>query len=76
MTNETTQRREWTVTGMDCAACTTKVVRAVERMPGVSDVRVALMAERLTLDLMPDSTPPEAIEGIVRKLGFGIAPKG
>lgn len=76
MTGETTQRREWTVTGMDCAACTTKVVRAVERMPGVSDVRVALMAERLTLDLIPDSTPPEAIEGIVRKLGFGIAPKG
>jgi Cd2+/Zn2+-exporting ATPase len=76
MTGETTQRREWTVTGMDCAACTTKVVRAVERMPGVSDVKVALMAERLTLDLMPDSTPPEAIEGIVRKLGFGIAPKG
>lgn len=76
MTGETTQRREWTVTGMDCAACTTRVVRAVERMPGVSDVKVALMAERLTLDLMPDSTPPEAIEGIVRKLGFGIAPKG
>ena len=61
---------------MDCAACTTKVVRAVERMPGVSEVRVALMAERLTLDLMPDSTSPEAIEGVVRKLGFGIAPKG
>ena len=76
MASETTQRREWTVTGMDCAACTTKVVRAVERMPGVSEVRVALMAERLTLDLMPDSTSPEAIEGVVRKLGFGIAPKG
>lgn len=76
MTDKTTQRREWTVTGMDCAACTTKVVRAVERMPGVSEVRVALMTERLMLDLMPDSTPPEDIEDIVRKLGFGIAPKG
>ncbi|ARC37752.1 heavy metal translocating P-type ATPase [Paracoccus yeei] len=76
MTVETTERREWTVTGMDCAACMTKVTRAVERLPGVSDVRVALMAERLSLNLAPGMTEPETIEGTVRKLGFGIAPKG
>ncbi|MBM3606190.1 MAG: heavy-metal-associated domain-containing protein, partial [Alphaproteobacteria bacterium] len=76
MAAETAERREWTVTGMDCAACTTKVVRAVERLPGVSDVKVALMTERLSLNLVPGSTEPEAIEGTVRKLGFGIAPKG
>lgn len=76
MATETAERREWTVTGMDCAACTTKVVRAVERLPGVSDVKVALITERLSLDLVPNSTAPEVIEGAVRKLGFGIAPKG
>ncbi|WCR01308.1 heavy metal translocating P-type ATPase [Paracoccus aestuarii] len=76
MAAETAERREWTVTGMDCAACTTKVVRAVERLPGVSNVKVALMTERLSLNLVPGSTEPEAIEGTVRKLGFGIAPKG
>ncbi|WP_405402149.1 heavy metal translocating P-type ATPase [Paracoccus sp. Ld10] len=76
MTGDTKQRWEWTVTGMDCAACTTKVIRAVGRMPGVSDAKVALMAERLTLNLMPDTTTPDDIEGTVRKLGFGIAPKG
>ena len=48
------ERREWVVTGMDCAACTVKVTRAVERLPGVSEVRVALMAERLSLDLAPE----------------------
>ncbi|WP_239986222.1 cation transporter, partial [Paracoccus sp. SY] len=76
MAVETTERREWTVTGMDCAACTTKVTRAVERLPGVGDVKVAMMAERLTLTLEPNTTEPEIIEGIIRKLGFGIAPKG
>ncbi|RJL06040.1 heavy metal translocating P-type ATPase, partial [Paracoccus aestuarii] len=76
MAAETAERREWTVTGMDCAACTTKVVRAVERLPGVSDVKVALMTERLSLNLVPGSSEPKAIEGTVRKLGFGIAPKG
>ncbi|WP_136685851.1 heavy metal translocating P-type ATPase [Falsirhodobacter xinxiangensis] len=69
------ERREWTVTGMDCASCTTKVTRALERMPGVSDVKVALMAERLTLDL-EDAAQGALVEDAVRKLGFGIAPKG
>ncbi|WP_423207360.1 cadmium-translocating P-type ATPase [Paracoccus yeei] len=76
MAVETTERREWTVTGMDCASCTTKVTRAVERLPGVSDVKVALMAERLSLNLVPGTTKPETIEGTIRKLGFGIAPQG
>jgi len=69
------ERREWTVTGMDCASCTTKVTRALERMPGVSDVKVALMAERLTLDLV-DPAQGAMVEDAVRKLGFGIASKG
>ncbi|MFH5776306.1 heavy metal translocating P-type ATPase [Paracoccus sp. NGMCC 1.201697] len=70
------ERREWTVTGMDCAACSSKVVRAVERMPGVSEVKVALMSERLTLNLASGTTQTDAIEAAVRKLGYGIAPKG
>ncbi len=76
MSGQGSERREWTVTGMDCASCTTKVTRAVERLPGVGDVRVALMAEKLSLDLDAGQTPPETIEAIVTKLGFGIAPRG
>jgi Cd2+/Zn2+-exporting ATPase len=76
MVVETAERREWTVTGMDCAACSTKVTRAVERLPGVSEAKVSLMAERLSLNLAPGTTEPEIIEGTIRKLGFGIAPKG
>ncbi|KFI28410.1 ATPase [Haematobacter massiliensis] len=76
MAEQGAERREWTVTGMDCAACTTKVTRAIERLPGVSDVKVALMAEKLTLDLAPGKTDPETIEAAVRKLGFSIAPYG
>nr|WP_111298548.1 heavy metal translocating P-type ATPase [Paracoccus saliphilus] len=71
-----TERREWTVTGMDCASCSGKVARAVERLPGVSDVTVALMTERLSLTLAPDTSEPDTIEVTVRKLGFQIAPRG
>lgn len=76
MAGQGTRRREWTVTGMDCAACTVKVTRAVERLPGVSGVNVALMAERLSLDLAPGGATAEAIESAVRRLGYGIAPGG
>ena len=70
------ERQEWSVTGMDCASCVTKVTRAVERMEGVSEVKVALMAERLSLQLVPGTTPVTKIEEAVKKLGFGIAPRG
>ncbi|OJY28864.1 MAG: ATPase [Rhodobacterales bacterium 65-51] len=69
------ERIEWNVSGMDCASCVTKVTRAVERMPGISDVSVALMAEKLTLTLVPDTTPKAKIEAAVKSLGFGITPR-
>ncbi|WP_112310455.1 heavy metal translocating P-type ATPase [Pseudogemmobacter bohemicus] len=70
------RRQEWTVSGMDCASCTVKVTKAVENLPGVSDVKVALMAEKLTLSLVPGTTKTSEIESIVKRLGFGIAARG
>ena len=63
---------EWTVTGMDCASCAGKIRAAVERLPGVEAVEVALMTERLRLRLTPGQTPPARIEETVRALGYGI----
>ena len=68
------QRREWTVGGMDCAACTAKVTHAVSGLPGVSEVSVALMAEKLTATLARDADPA-AVEAAVRQLGYRIAPR-
>src|SRR3546814_6149150 len=44
----------WTVTGMDCGSCVGKIRRALERLPGVTDVEVALMSERIRLTLDED----------------------
>jgi Cd2+/Zn2+-exporting ATPase len=66
------ESQEWIVTGMDCASCAVKIRTAVERLPGVSDVNVAVMAEKLTLRLEPGTTPRDKIEAAVVKLGFGI----
>lgn len=54
-------RVTWRVEGMDCASCVAKVSRAVERLPGVSEVDVNLVAERLSASLAEGATPPEAV---------------
>ena len=50
------QSVSWRVEGMDCASCVAKVEKAVTRLPGVTDVAVNLMAERLTVRLEPGAT--------------------
>ncbi len=72
MSERTPVALEWRVTGMDCGACAAKVRGAVERLPGVAEVDVALMAERLRLVLDARDTAPEQVENAVRSLGFGI----
>ncbi len=64
---------EWTVSGMDCGSCATKVRSAVERLPGVSAVEVLPMRERLRLVLDPARTSREGVEATVRALGYGVA---
>ena len=63
---------EWQVTGMDCAGCAQKVRDAVGRLPGVQQVNVRLMSEKLTLTLDPSETPRERVEEVVRSLGYGL----
>ncbi|WP_456307399.1 cation transporter [Paeniroseomonas aquatica] len=59
---------------MDCAGCVAKVTRAVERMPGVTEVQVNLMAERLSASLSLGETTPEAVAQQVATLGYTATP--
>ncbi|MXP63345.1 cadmium-translocating P-type ATPase [Roseomonas sp. M0104] len=64
----------WHVEGMDCASCVAKVETAMKRLPGVSDVSVNLMAERLTLRLEPGRTDTAAIQRSLAALGYTAQP--
>jgi Cd2+/Zn2+-exporting ATPase len=66
---------DWTVSGMDCGSCATKIKDAVTRLPGVSGASVAIMSERLRLTLDETQTGRERVEATVRALGYGIAPR-
>ena len=67
-------RTSWRVEGMDCASCVAKVTKAVERLPGVSDIEVNLMGERLTVSLAPQEGDAEAVRQQVEALGYKITP--
>lgn len=75
MQDQATEHRVWTVSGMDCASCATKVRGAVERLLGVSQVNSATMTERLSLALDSALTLPEKVESTAKALGYGIAPR-
>lgn len=68
-----TKTLSWKVGGMDCASCAAKIRGAVERMPGVGDVRLSVMSETLTLSLDEAQTTREAIEKRVTGLGYSAA---
>ena len=62
----------WTVSGMDCGSCATKIKDAVARLPGVTGVEVGIMSERLRLTLDEGRTGRDKVEKTVRALGYGI----
>jgi Cd2+/Zn2+-exporting ATPase len=65
-------RLSWRVEGMDCAGCVAKVTKALEKLPGVSDVEVNLMAERMSASL--SGIAPADVERQVAALGYGVTP--
>lgn len=68
------QSLTWKIGGMDCASCAAKIMGAVERLPGASDVKVSVMAETLTLKLDESLTSAEAVAQRVTTLGYTVAP--
>lgn len=72
MTSRSKELCEWTVSGMDCGACAAKISKAVERLPGVSEVSVGLMAERLKVSVDITKNDAAAVEKTVRKLGYDL----
>ena len=53
---------DWTVSGMDCGSCATKIKDAVARLPGVTRVEVGIMSERLRLTLDEGRTSRDKVE--------------
>src|ERR687898_595802 len=59
------------VSGMTCAACSARVQRALERVPGVSAASVNLMTGSATVEFDTESVAPEQLVEAIRATGYG-----
>ncbi len=61
------------VTGMTCAACQANVTRRVQKVPGVQQVDVSLLANQMTVTY-DEGAGPEQICAAVSEIGYGAEP--
>ena len=61
--------KQYTVTGMSCAACSARVEKAVGTVPGVSSVSVSLLTN--TMGVEGDATDAEIVAAVVNA-GYGV----
>lgn len=64
--------KEYSVTGMSCAACSASVERAVRKLSGVEACSVNLAAERCYVRSEEDLS--DAVIAAITKVGFGASP--
>ncbi|MGO4127879.1 heavy metal translocating P-type ATPase [Inquilinus sp. YAF38] len=70
MTTTSTVRLD--ITGMTCAACATRVERALSRTPGVLQATVNLALERADIAVAPDGPDRAALAETVRGAGYEV----
>ncbi len=61
------------VSGMTCAACQSRVQRALERTPGVEQAGVNLLLNSATVRFDPQVTSPELLVSAVKQTGYDAA---
>lgn len=64
------QKLTWKVDGMDCGSCASTIRTSLEKLSGVSDIKISVTRESLSLVLDETATTAATIEARVRKLGF------
>ena len=64
--------KQYTVTGMSCAACSTRVEKAVSKVPGVDSCSVSLLTNSMGVE---GEVSPEAIIAAVTEAGYGASEK-
>lgn len=63
--------RKFHVTGMSCAACSSRVEKAVRSLSGVEDCSVSLLTNTLSVQ---GTVSDESIQEAVQKAGYGASP--
>jgi len=67
---------EFDISGMTCAACSTRIEKGLNKMPGVTQATVNLALETARVEFSPSETSVSDIVAKVDKLGYKATPKG
>lgn len=70
-----TEKAEFTITGMTCAACSARIEKGLNKMEGVTKANVNLALESATVEYNPSTLAPIDIIQRVEKLGYGASQK-
>ena len=65
-----TDRAEFKISGMSCAACSARIEKGLNTMPGVYNATVNLAAERATVEYNAQELSLRQIQDKVKKLGY------
>ena len=63
---------QYTVTGMSCAACSTRVEKAVSKLPGVTSCSVSLLTNSMGVE---GTAAADTVIKAVEAAGYGAARK-
>ncbi|WP_045519393.1 heavy metal translocating P-type ATPase [Neobacillus niacini] len=70
-----TSKAEFDVTGMTCAACSTRIEKGLNKMEGVVHATVNLALEKATVEFNPSILSPKNMIQRIEKLGYGAIEK-
>ncbi|MCT9855645.1 heavy metal translocating P-type ATPase [Priestia megaterium] len=65
------EKAEFAITGMTCAACSTRIEKGLNKLEGVTKASVNLALETASVEYSPSQIAPQDITQRVKKLGYG-----
>ncbi|KAF9096980.1 hypothetical protein BGX23_010023 [Mortierella sp. AD031] len=62
------------IQGMTCASCVASIEKSLKSTPGLVSIKVALLAERATIEYIEGETSPREIADLIDDIGFEASP--
>lgn len=66
------EKLDLTVQGMSCGGCVSGVTKALQAVPGVSDINVVLDGEKVSLNYDPHQAGADLVKAAIREAGFEV----
>ncbi|MCM1103800.1 MAG: heavy metal translocating P-type ATPase [Clostridium sp.] len=67
------KKETYDITGMSCSACSARVEKTAAKLPGVKEVSVNLLTNRMNITYDAELLSPDGIIAAIEKAGYGTA---